>query len=330
MPLRLTPREVDMFAGFLDDGFCICEMLVDADGRPSDYRFLTLNRRFEEMTGLFGAQGRTALEMVPDLESFWIDTYGRVAFEGETKRFQQHSEAMGRCFDVYAAPVEPLGRFAIHFRDITETKRLEAEREKALAEAQQLLTELNHRVMNSLGTISSIIAMESRARAEGEGRQALARIGARVRAVANLYRRLNASNSIDSVCSRDYLEQIVTGLTESIAGDGVRIESRIAPVRLSTRIAVPLGLVVNELITNSLKYAFLPGESGTVEVVLETPEPGKLRLEVRDDGCGLQPGSRSDSGIGQKLVSAFAAQLGGEIAIESGSTGTSVCLNFAA
>ncbi len=332
MPLQMTPREVDMIIGFLDDGFCLCEMLTDAEGRSVDYRFIQTNPQFEEMTGLHGATGRTARELVPNLEPVWVETYGRIAFDGESRRFQQESPAMGRFFEVYAVPVEPLGRFALHFRDITETKRIEAERETALSEARQLLIELNHRVMNSLGTISSIISMESRARPEGEGRQALRRIGQRVQAVANLYRRLNASNSIDTVCSRDYLDQIVAGLAASIGRDDVRIEARIAPVRLSTRIAVPLGLIVNELVTNSLKYAFAPGVAGTVIVALDTTEHGALRLEIRDNGRGLASSLRDEndnvSGIGQKLVRAFATQLGGEPVIDTGPEGTAVTLRF--
>ena len=327
MPLQLTPRDVDTFIGFLDDGFCICEILTDDDGRPVDYRFLRTNALFEEMTGLHGAKGRTALELVPDLEPAWIETYGRIALEGERRRFQMDSPAMGRHFDVYAAPFEPHGHFAIQFRDITETRRIEAEREAALTEAQQLLAELNHRVMNSLGTISSIISMESRARAEGEGRQALHRIGSRVQAVASLYRRLNGSNSIDSVCSRDYLDHIVVGLGQSIGREAVRIDSRIAPVRLSTRIAVPLGLIVNELVTNSLKYAF-PDGKGTVVVALDMLPDGRLQLDVQDNGRGLDSEQRSDSGIGQQLVRAFATQLGGEPVIESGAGGTAVTLRF--
>lgn len=330
MPLQMTPREIDSILGFLADGFCLCEMLTDAQGRPVDYRFLQTNPQFEEMTGLHDAIGRTAREMVPDLEPFWIETYGQIAFDGESRRFQHESPAMGRYFDVHAMPTEPLGCFALHFRDITETKRIEAEREQALAEARQLLIELNHRVMNSLGTISSIISMESRARPEGEGRLALGRIGRRVQAVANLYRRLNASDSIDTVCSRDYLGQIVAGLTASIGRDDVRIEARIAPVRLSTRIAVPLGLIVNELVTNSLKYAFAPGIDGTVIVALDTIGTDELRLDIRDDGRGLASEARDAeaSGIGQKLVRSFATQLGGDPVIDTGPEGTAVTLRF--
>lgn len=113
------------FFARIDQGFCLCDMVVDDRGAPVDYRFVELNDAFERMTGLQGALGRTALELVPDLERAWIDTYARVGLARESVRFEQGSEAMGRWFDVFATPVGPVGRFAIVFRD--ETARREAE-----------------------------------------------------------------------------------------------------------------------------------------------------------------------------------------------------------
>lgn len=107
----------------IDDGFCLCEMIVDDDGRARDYRFLETNALFEEMTGLVAAVGRTALELVPDLEPHWIETYARAGLERRTLRFEQGSEAMGRWFDVFTTPVQPHGRFAIVFRDITGERK---------------------------------------------------------------------------------------------------------------------------------------------------------------------------------------------------------------
>ena len=107
----------------IDEGYCLAEMIVDADGRPVDYLFLEANPLFEEMTGLKDPVGRTALELVPDLEQHWLDTYGAVALGGEPLRFDQGSEAMGRWFDVFVTPVEPYGRFAVVFKDVTQRRR---------------------------------------------------------------------------------------------------------------------------------------------------------------------------------------------------------------
>lgn len=89
-----------------DQGFCVFEVLVDDDGQPCDYRFLEVNHLFEQYTGLVDPVGRTALELVPNLERSWIEVYGRVAMTGERLRFTQGSPAMGgRWFDVYASRI---------------------------------------------------------------------------------------------------------------------------------------------------------------------------------------------------------------------------------
>lgn len=117
----------------IDEGYCLCEMIVDAQGRAVDYRFLETNPLFEEMTGLVDAAGRTARQLVPDLEDEWIDTYARAALGGEHLRLEQGSAAIGRWFDVFTMPVEPHGRFAIVFKDTTEQRRTQ----QTLRESEQ-------------------------------------------------------------------------------------------------------------------------------------------------------------------------------------------------
>lgn len=111
----------------IDQGYCLCEMIVDESGAPIDYRFLEVNPLFETMTGLVDPVGKTALDLVPDLELEWITAYARVGLDRETFRFQQGSEAMGRWFDVFSVPVEPRGTFAIVFKDETERHRRDLE-----------------------------------------------------------------------------------------------------------------------------------------------------------------------------------------------------------
>lgn len=110
-----------VFAG-IDQGYCVCELVLDDDGHPVDYRFLETNVQFEEATGLHDAVGKTAFELVPSLEAHWLETYAAVALGDEPIRFQQESAAMGRHFDVFAMPLTPRGRFAVVFADITERR----------------------------------------------------------------------------------------------------------------------------------------------------------------------------------------------------------------
>ncbi|WP_299049170.1 histidine kinase dimerization/phosphoacceptor domain -containing protein [uncultured Tateyamaria sp.] len=207
-------------------------------------------------------------------------------------------------------------------QDITERRRLEAEREAALEQAGRLLEELNHRVMNSLTMIGSIISMEARNLSDDECKAAFARMRARVDAVGSLYKTLSRAGSVDTVGTRDYLSALTEDLIASSGrAKGLTISLDIADLPLSTRVAVPLGLVVNELITNSLKYAYNGRSEGVLSVILRN-EPEKMTLEIADDGPGIDPDARVDSGLGQKLIDAFATQLGGTVAVESDQTGT--------
>jgi serine phosphatase RsbU (regulator of sigma subunit) len=124
----LAEREARLRALFaaIDEGYCLCDIILDEAGEPADYRFLEINGRFEEMTGLHDAVGRTIRELEPAIEAAWIENCGRVALGGSALRWEDRSDALGRWFDVFATPVEPRGRFAVVFTDVSARKRAEA------------------------------------------------------------------------------------------------------------------------------------------------------------------------------------------------------------
>jgi PAS domain S-box-containing protein len=122
------PRKVEkeyqaLFREMLD-GFALHEIICDEQGRPVDYRFLTVNPAFEEMTGLKAETviGRTVSEVLPDTEHYWIETYGRVALTGEPAFFENYTKALDKHFEVTAFRPAPK-QFACIFSDITERKR---------------------------------------------------------------------------------------------------------------------------------------------------------------------------------------------------------------
>ncbi|HEU4561487.1 MAG TPA: PAS domain-containing protein [Longimicrobium sp.] len=133
--LRASEEKYRTLFETIDEGFCVIELLLDEHGTPVDYRFVEANPVFASQTGLVGAVGRRALELVPELEPFWIRAYGRVALTGEPIRFENHAPSMGRWFDVNAFRVgEPRERrVAILFKDVTARKQAELERERLLA-----------------------------------------------------------------------------------------------------------------------------------------------------------------------------------------------------
>ena len=149
----------------------------------------------------------------------------------------------------------------------------------------------------------------------------------RIDAIGQLYAKLSKSDTVEAVDAATYLDDLCRDLVASVQKEGgtsVVLKTDIESERLPTDQAIPMGLIVNELVTNALKYAFPSETKGTVTVTLKRVR-GELRLTVADDGKGVDP-RRADSGLGGRLVEGFAQQLGGEVERESGSQGTTVRL----
>ncbi len=129
----------------IDEGFCVIEMIFDADEKPVDYRFLDINPSFEKQTGLTDAVGKTMLDFAPQMEKFWFEIYGKVALTGEPVRFENHAEQLHRWYDVYAFRVgEPHQRkVGVLFNDITERKRMEEELRESEARFRAMFEQAN-------------------------------------------------------------------------------------------------------------------------------------------------------------------------------------------
>ncbi|MDZ8069345.1 MAG: ATP-binding protein [Nostoc sp. DedQUE08] len=127
----------------IDEGFCVIEVLFDANSKPIDYRFLEINPAFEKQTGLKDAQGKRMRELTPNHEEHWFEIYGKIVLTGQPHRFENRAEALHRWFDVYAFPIgQPQSRkVAILFNDITDRKQIEATL-KASNERLKLLSEV--------------------------------------------------------------------------------------------------------------------------------------------------------------------------------------------
>ena len=262
---------------------------------------------------------RTALEAViaggKSIEAFEVDRFfpsiGRRAMVLNARKIYR--------------PGNKIQQVLLAIEDATERVRLEREHTIAGERIGMLLQELTHRVKNSLQIIASMVMIEARSHKSGEGKAALERVSHRISALGQLYSKLSKANTVEAVDAAAYLDELCRDLIGSVhkeGGTSIVLKSDIESVLLPTDRAIPIGLIVNELVTNAVKYAF-PGESsGTVKVALKRA-PGELRLTVADDGKGVDP-RRADSGLGGRLVEGFARQLGGQVERGSGAEGTTV------
>lgn len=126
----------------IDEGFCVCELIFDDNGTPYDYRFIEVNPMFEHHSGLNDVIGKTAREVVPQFESYWVETYSKVALEGASYRFIQESKGLKRWFDIYAFKIglPEEHRFAVMFKDITERKQSQDELRGKYDELERFFT----------------------------------------------------------------------------------------------------------------------------------------------------------------------------------------------
>lgn len=213
--------------------------------------------------------------------------------------------------------------------DVTERRIVEAERAAAFEQAEMLLQELNHRVMNSLSIISSVIRMEARQLSDDAAQAAFARVAARVMAVAELYKTLSSSKSVEAVDAPLFLGAICDDVVNALQAERapIRLETAIDTFSLSSRKAIAVGLVLNELLTNAVKYAFSERDDGEINVTVRHTD-GEVRLSVLDNGAGIDENARVDSGVGGKLIDMFSRQLDGQITRHSDSSGTNAQLVF--
>ncbi len=199
--------------------------------------------------------------------------------------------------------------------------------EAALKDNRTLLRELQHRIKNTLAMISGIVSYSATNSSSPEAVASLESVLARIRSVSDLYSLLYSSESQGEVGLDEHFGKVVAGL-ESLA-KGIRITTAFDPVAVSATDAAPLGIMLAELVTNAVKYAFPRGQGGVISLALRRTAGG-ARLEVADDGVGLPPGFvlGLNSGTGLTLVSGLAGQVEGRFSIENGVIGTICIVEF--
>ena len=315
------------------EGFCIIEMLFDADNRPIDYRFLSINPAFEEQTGLRNVEGKRIRELAPDNESYWYELYGKVALTGEPIRFENEAKALNRWYDVSAYRVgdEKDRKIAILFNDITESKLAEESLRESLREKEVLLKEIHHRVKNNMQVISSLVNLQSEALNNPELTGIFEDIRDRVRSMALVHEKLYSSDNLLTVDFAEYAAGLLNYLwrAHKNSADTITLTLDLKQVFLSVDFAIPCGLILNELAINTLKHAFKGRSNGEVAVTLSSDPDAIVCMTVSDNGVGMPDGLdwRQSNSLGLNLVQILSKQLKARVEVRS-NNGTEFRITF--
>lgn len=174
--------------------------------------------------------------------------------------------------------------------DVTERARAQREEfARQIRDKDLLLREIQHRVKNNLQLITTLIRLEARYESKGD-KANLERLAGRIEALQCLYQELSDRSGQQDVDLGHYLSRIASAAMRMHGVDGIRLEIKVENAPLSINVAMPLGLVVNELLTNAFKHAFVGRDTGTITLECQRPDGARWQVVVADDGVGLPPG----------------------------------------
>jgi PAS domain S-box-containing protein len=202
-----------------------------------------------------------------------------------------------------------------NIRDIEKRKKHENNREAVLKGKVTMLRELQHRIKNSMAIIISLINLELNRSLDLEIKEAFLRIRNRINSMANLYNMLDSFKNMNEVQLDQYIVKMINELFKSYnAQRDINLDMQLDKILIDVDIALPTGLILNELITNSLKHAFPDDRSGTIRIDLKLIN-NDVTIDVSDDGVGfpLKSTINNSIGLGMALVQMLTDQIGGSI-----------------
>jgi PAS domain S-box-containing protein len=341
--LRASQRRFSHFVEGIPEGVFV----VDAEGRPA-----YANHAFQLLIGKSIQEIERGLDDMSLLETFGAYVSGTDqpypaerdplvrALSGEgstTSDMEIRWPDKDVPVEVTGAPIydengDILYAVAI-YRNIMERKKAEEKIRASLNEKELLLKEIHHRVKNNLQIIISLLNLQSQTLADPKVQEVLKDSQERIRAMALIHEKLYKSTDLATIEFSDYVRNLVDRLlrTYAMRPGAVSLKLELEDIRLGIDEAIPCGLIVNELVTNSLVHAFLGDREGKILVTLR-PEGGNMGyLVVADDGVGLPEGLdfRHTTSLGLQVVCTLVDQLDGSIELDR-SKGTEFRIRFQA
>jgi len=330
--LKESEKKYRTLYSSMSEAVTINRIIYSDENIPVDYEIVDVNPAFEEIAGVCKENciGKKASELSPSNEPPYFNIYSKVSQTGISTRFETYFELLDKYFDISVfSPSKDM--FVTVSEDVTRRKKSEDKIRASLKEKEVLLQEIHHRVKNNMQIISSLLNLQTMY-VDGDeiALDVLKESQNRVTSMSMIHEKLYQSSDFMHVDIGEYIEKLVTDLLYSYAIP----KGQIVPVmdydniELNIETSIPCGLIISELVSNSLKYAFPEDRTGEITVSLHDSEDGYI-LIVSDDGVGLPENlefTRTDS-LGLELVNNLVDQIDGTIELDK-RNGTKFVIKF--
>ena len=300
------------------EGSCSCILKEDApEAILSIFRDITQRKRAEEMLAGQATEMLRVHEILDEKDRQLVDTLEQTR---KYREAQERARELSRINEELKAEI---------------VRRVEAEKQitASLREKEVLLKEIHHRVKNNLQIITSLLNLQSGYIDDPQALDMFRESQDRIRTMALIHEKLYQSEDLAKVDFSEYIQGLVGYLSRSYAtrAGAVRMEVNVEDVFLGIDTAIPCGLIINELVSNALKYAFSESGGGEIRIALRADEEGELTLVVGDDGVGFPEDIdfRETESLGLQLVVTLIDQLEGAIELDRNG-GTTFTMTFAA
>jgi len=289
-------------------------------------RVLLLSKNYEKILGkpIDTAIGKGSDALFSPDEARRIDEVDRKVLR-DGKPVDVVSEECGRFLRTVKFPIFRRGRpaFLAGFKiDITEQKTAEARALQSLREKETLIRELYHRTKNTLQVIRSMLELQVEEYPQSESARRLVKDAEdRIQAISLVHQMLYESRDLSRILIKDYVSELATLVYRSfgVSEERISLELQVDERSIALDTAVPIGLILNELMTNSMKHAFPNRRKGEIRISMAEDEAGACVLRYSDDGVGVPAGFDFYNGdtLGLKLVRSIGAQINGDVLFEA-------------
>ncbi len=299
------------------------EGIVMSDAQGS---IIFVNPVFEEMSGYRKEEllGKSELLLIPEDQHHLIKAANERRARGERDRYELRLRKKDGEEMIVLVSGSPLfdegGRFSgtlAVMTDLTEVKLTEKKLNESLREKEALLKEIHHRVKNNMQVISSMLQLQSHYLKDHEAREMFKECQERIRSMALVHEKLYRSKDYSRVEFSEYLKSLAVFLFHSnkIDSNRISLKTDLENINLDIHLAIPCGLIVNELLSNSLKHAFPSGREGVIELGLHRVQDGHVLLRVSDDGIKFPEDLdfRKTETLGMQIVVTLVEQIEGKI-----------------